>query len=75
MNDGSRQDLSANIHGVGLNYRNTVLAGRNHRSTSCDRRSHKKRIRKGRQPWRPALHESQSQIVYASHCETDSLFA
>ena len=41
MNDGSRQDLSANIHGVGLNYRNTVLAGRNHRSTSCDRRSHK----------------------------------
>jgi hypothetical protein len=41
MNDSSRQDLSAITHGIGLNHRNTVLAGQNHRSTSCDRRSHK----------------------------------
>ena len=54
MNDRSHQDLSANIHGVGLNYRNSVLAGQIHRSTSCDRRSHKKRIRMERQPWRSA---------------------
>lgn len=75
MNDGSRQNLSANIHGIGLNYRNSVLAGRNHRNTSCDGRSHKKRIRKGRPAGRPALVEDQVVWNTLSFSETDSLFA
>ncbi len=54
MHDDSRQNLSAIIREIGLINRKTVLAGQNHRSTSCDRRSHKKRIRKEHQPWRPA---------------------
>jgi hypothetical protein len=76
MNDGSRQHRSGHIGGIGLNHRNTVLAGRNHRSTSCDCRSHKKRIRKERPSWRPALDESLV-TVYTLRLlsEIDDLFA
>ena len=36
MRDGSRQHLSAIVRGIGLDHRNSVLAGQQHRSTSCD---------------------------------------